>query len=95
MASSIRWLARPTRCSSRDTPFGAPTWITWSTPPQSMPRSSEEVATTARSLPAAIAASTRRRCSTSRLPWCSAIGSVVVVQPPQRLEASAPPGRGC
>ena len=37
-----------------------------STPPRSMPRSSDEVATTARRLPAAMAASTLRRCSTSR-----------------------------
>ena len=59
---------RPTRCSRRDTPFGAPTWITWSTPPQSMPRSSEDVATTARRSPRAIAASTRRRWARSRLP---------------------------
>ncbi len=77
----MRWLARPTRCSSRDTPLGAPTWITWSMPPQSMPRSSEEVAITPRSPsfasePRAIAASTRRRWPTSRLPWCSAIGRV-------------------
>ena len=70
----MRWLARPTRCSSRATPLGAPTCTTWSTPPQSMPRSSEAVATTARSRPDAIAASTLRRCSTVRLPWCSAIG---------------------
>ncbi len=56
--------------------MGAPTWITWSTPPQSMPRSSEEVATTARSDPAAIAASTRKRCASSRLPWWMAIGRV-------------------
>ena len=50
-------------------PLGAPTCTTRSTSPQSMPRSSDEVQTTARSWPRAIAASTRRRCSTARLPW--------------------------
>ena len=38
------------RCASRLAPFGAPTWMTRSTSPQSMPRSSVEVATTARRL---------------------------------------------
>ena len=52
----MRWMKRLA-------PFGAPTWMTRSTSPQSMPRSSVEVATTARSEPAAIAASTLRRCS--------------------------------
>ena len=51
LGSSSRWLARPMRCIRRLTPLGAPIWITRSTSPQSMPRSSEEVATTARSLP--------------------------------------------
>ena len=49
--SSSRWLERPMRCSRRLAPFGAPTWMTRSTSPQSMPRSSVEVQTTARSLP--------------------------------------------
>jgi hypothetical protein len=40
-----------------------------------MPRSSDAVATTARSRPSAIAASTLRRNPISRLPWCMAIGS--------------------
>ena len=42
---------------------GAPMQITLSTAPQSMPRSSVEVQTTARKAPLAIAASTLRRCS--------------------------------
>jgi hypothetical protein len=49
-------------------PFGAPTLTTRSTSPQSMPRSSVEVQTTARSFPAAIAASTLRRWPTSSEP---------------------------
>ncbi len=52
-----------------------------------MPRSSDDVATTARSLPDAIAASTRRRCSTSE---CAVVqrndGQCRLVQLPQRLE---------
>jgi hypothetical protein len=63
----MRWI-------SRLAPLGAPTCTTRSTAAQSMPRSSDDVATTARKLPAAIAASTLRRCSTARLPWCSAMG---------------------
>ena len=39
------------RCSSREEPFGAPTLMTRSTSPQSTPRSSEEVHTTARRRP--------------------------------------------
>ena len=45
--SSSRWLERPMRWIRRLAPFGAPTWMTRSTSPQSMPRSSVEVATTA------------------------------------------------
>ncbi len=93
LVSSIRWLARPTRCRRRETPFGAPTWITWSTPPQSMPRSSEDVATTARSRPSAIAASTRRRCSRSRLPWWIAIGSVSALIRHSAWNSSSPCAR--
>lgn len=72
--SSSRWLARPIRCTIRDAPLGLASWITRSTSPQSIPRSSVEVQTTARSSPRAIAASTFRRCSAARLPWCRAIG---------------------
>ena len=72
--SSRRWLARPTRWISRLAPFGAPTLMTRSTSPQSMPRSSVEVHTTALSVPAAMAASTLRRRAASSEPWCSAIG---------------------
>ena len=57
----MRWFDRPTRCNKRETPLGAPTWITWSTPPQSIPKSSDDVATTARNRPSDIAASTLRR----------------------------------
>ena len=62
------------RWASRLAPFGAPIWTTRSTSPQSMPRSSVEVQTTARSLPAAIAASTLRRWPASSEPWWRAIG---------------------
>ena len=48
--------------------FVEPTLTTRSTSPQSMPRSSVEVQTTALSRPAAIASSTRRRCATSSEP---------------------------
>ena len=90
----MRWLARPTRCSSRLTPLGAPTCITWSTPPQSMPRSSEEVATTARSRPAAIAASTRRRCSALQAAVVDGDRQGGVVQLPQFLEQQLGLGAG-
>ena len=90
----MRWLARPTRCSSRATPLGAPTCTTWSTLPQSMPRSSEAVATTARSRPDAIAASTLRRCSTVRLPWCSAIGRLSSFKRHSACEAQLRLGAG-
>jgi len=63
LGSSSRWLARPMRWTMREAPFGEASWMTRSTSPQSMPRSSVEVQTTARSAPLAIAASTLRRCS--------------------------------
>ena len=58
------------RCAAgcREAPFGAPTLMTRSTSPQSTPRSSDDVHTTARRRPAAIAASTLRRCATSSEP---------------------------
>ena len=56
------------RCIEREEPFGAPTLITRSTSPQSTPRSSEEVHTTARKRPALMASSTLRRCATSSEP---------------------------
>ena len=68
LGRSSRWLERPIRCSRRLDPLGAPTWITRSTSPQSMPSSSVEVQTTARSRPSAIAASTLRRWPTSSEP---------------------------
>ncbi len=52
LGSSSRWLARPIRCTIRDAPFGEASWITRSTSPQSMPRSSVEVQTTALQRPA-------------------------------------------
>ena len=51
-----------------DEPFGAPTLITRSMSPQSTPRSSDEVHTTARKRPAVMASSTLRRCATSSEP---------------------------
>ena len=74
LGSSSRWLARPIRCRRRELPFGAPIWTTRSTSPQSIPRSRLAVATSPRSLPAAIAASTFRRASTDKLPWWMPIG---------------------
>ena len=71
----MRWFERPMRCMMREAPFGAPTLTTRSTSPQSTPRSSVEVHTTALSLPSPIAASTRRRCATSSEPWWRAIAS--------------------
>jgi hypothetical protein len=71
--SSRRWLARPIRWTIREAPFGAASWMTRSTSPQSMPMSRVEVQTTARISPRAIAASTLRRCSAARLPWCRAM----------------------
>ena len=71
----MRWFERPMRCMMREAPFGAPTLTTRSTSPQSTPRSSVEVHTTALSLPSPIAASTRRRCPTSSEPWWRAIAS--------------------
>ena len=62
---------------ARRLPLGAPIWMTRSTSPQSMPRSRLAVATSPRSLPAAIAASTLRRASTARLPWWMPIGSAL------------------
>src|SRR5262249_4114317 len=52
----------------REAPLGAPILTTRSMSPQSTPRSRDDVATTARSLPCAIAASTLRRCATSSEP---------------------------
>ena len=49
--SSSRWLARPMRWIRRVAPLGAPTLMTRSMSPQSTPRSSEEVHTTARRRP--------------------------------------------
>ena len=84
--SSMRWLARPMRCSSREAPFGAPTLMTRSTSPQSMPRSSDEVATTARSRPAAIASSTVRRCADVERAVMQRDREIVVVDAPELLE---------
>ena len=84
--SSRRWLARPTRWISRLAPFGAPTLMTRSTSPQSMPRSSVEVATTALSVPAAMAASTLRRRAGVERAVMQRDRQVVVVDAPQLLE---------
>ena len=86
LGSSSRWLARPIRCTMREAPLGEASWITRSTSPQSMPRSSVEVQTTARSSPRAIAASTLRRCSARQRAVVQGDRQVVVVQPPQLLE---------
>ena len=75
----MRWMKRLA-------PFGAPTWMTRSTSPQSMPRSSVEVATTARSEPAAIAASTLRRCSGVERAVMQGDRQPEIVDAPQVLE---------
>ena len=84
--SSSRWLERPMRWMKRLAPFGAPTWMTRSTSPQSMPRSRVEVATTARSEPSAIAASTLRRCSGVERAVMQGDGQAKIVDAPQVLE---------
>ena len=65
------WPARPTRCSNAEINRGEPIWQTRSMSPMSMPSSSEEVATSARSWPAFSRVSARNRCSLERLPWWS------------------------
>ncbi len=75
----MRWMKRLA-------PFGAPTWMTRSTSPQSMPRSSVEVATTARSVPAAIAASTLRRCGSVERAVVQGDRQAQIVDAPQILE---------
>ena len=84
--SSRRWLARPMRWMRRLAPFGAPMLTTRSTSPQSMPRSSVEVATTALSAPAAMAASTLRRCSADERAVMQRDRQGVVVDAPEFLE---------
>ena len=84
--SSMRWLARPMRCSSREAPFGAPTLITRSTSPQSMPRSSEEVATTARRRPGRHRGLDLAALRDIERAVMQRDGEVVVVDAPQLLE---------
>jgi hypothetical protein len=90
---SRRWLARPMRCSRRDEPLGAPICTTRSTAPQSMPRSSEEVATTARSRPRP---SRPPPCGAARRRGCrgAARWQAVVVQVPELLEHELRLGAG-
>ncbi len=66
------WLARPTRWRNVPIDRGDPIWQTSSTGPTSIPSSSDAVATSARSEPARSRASTSRRRSADRLPWCAA-----------------------
>ena len=65
------WPARPMRCRPRATEPGDSTWTTRSTAPMSMPSSSEDVATIARSRPAFSASSISIRCSRASEPWCA------------------------
>jgi hypothetical protein len=75
------------RWASRLAPFGAPTWTTRSTSPQSMPRSSVEVQTMARNCRfSAIAVSTRRRWLAVERAVVEGDRQGVVVDPPQLLE---------
>ena len=67
------WPLRPARCRMRATPFGEPICSTRSTGRKSTPRSSDEVATTARSRPALRPSSTHSRVALSIEPWCNAI----------------------
>ena len=67
------WPERPARCSSRATPLAEPICSTRSTGTKSTPRSSDDVATTAFSVPAFRPASTQSRVALSSEPWCSAI----------------------
>ncbi len=67
------WPLRPARCSSRATPLALPICSTRSTGRKSTPRSSDEVATTAFSVPALSPASTHSRTLLSSEPWCSAM----------------------
>ncbi len=71
LGSPTWWPARPIRCSPLATEPGDSTWITRSTAPMSMPSSSEDVATMARSVPDFSASSTSRRCSRASAPWCA------------------------
>ena len=68
------WFERPIRCNKRLTPLGAPTWMTSSTSPQSIPSSSADVVTIARNNPLAIMFSVLWRCSLLSAPWYNAIG---------------------
>ena len=82
----MRWLERPMRCMMRQAPFGAPTLTTRSTSPQSMPRSSVAVQTTALQL-----ARDHRRLDPAALRHVERAvverdGEPVVVEVPQLLE---------
>ena len=65
------WPARPMRCSPDATDGGDSTCTTRSTAPMSMPSSSDEVATTARSRPDLRASSIIARRSLDTDPWCA------------------------
>ena len=66
---SMRCPARPIRCIPLATEGGASIWITRSTAPMSIPSSSEEVATRARTRPALSASSISVRCARASEPW--------------------------
>ncbi len=74
------------RCSRRDEPFGAPTLMTRSISPQSMPRSSDEVHTTARSLLRGHGVLDLAALLDVERAVMQRDGEVVVVDAPQRLE---------
>ncbi len=67
------WPLRPARWSMRATPLAEPICSTRSTGRKSTPRSSEEVATTARSEPSFRLLSTHSRVALSSEPWCRAM----------------------
>ncbi len=65
-----RWPLRPIRCRPLATDGGASICTTRSMAPMSMPSSREEVATSARNVPAFSRSSTSSRCSRASDPWC-------------------------
>ena len=75
LGTSMRWPARPMRCMPLATDGGDSTWMTRSIAPMSMPSSSDDVATSARSRPAFRSSSIRSRCSRAIEPWCACTSS--------------------
>ncbi len=79
------WPPRPIRCRPLATDGGASICTTMSIAPMSMPSSSDEVATSARSAPAFSRSSTSTRCGRAIDPWCERTS----VSPASSLSAPA------